>query len=634
MSAELSLLEENIDAGLAERAAHCHHEVQLYESDAFLCEVVASFLAEGFRAGAPLLVIATEAHRDQFSTQLVSDGVDVRDALASGQLTLLDAHETLSSILIDGMPDAGRFHAQVGGVVQRMSAAYPRAHLRAYGEMVDVLWRQGNREAAIRLEALWTDLIRTQPFSLLCAYAMENFGVESDLADFDRVCRSHTRVVPTENFRPGKSSELRLREIARLQQRARALENEIEQRSQLERSLRDALADRERMTAALMKREDELRQQNEKLAAALRAKDEFLAMLGHELRNPLAPILTALELERAQGADSRGHAIIERQVRHLMRLVDDLLDVSRMVSGKVELRKRRVELAELVARGIELCSPLLEQRRHALEVRVPRTVVVDVDPDRMAQVVSNLVTNAAKYSEPGSPIIVQSSASDATVRLSVRDEGVGIPPEMIDSIFDVFVQQPQALDRARGGLGLGLTIVRNLVELHGGTVSARSEGPGLGSELVVELPAAASPVPEAPPTRSASARLGAMGKRVLVVDDNEDAASLMAELLVLLGHESAVAHDGPGALEVAASFAPDMALLDIGLPGMNGYELARRLRETCPETRLIAITGYGQDTDQLRTAEAGFAVHLVKPVELGTLTGVLEGLPARAVVLG
>jgi signal transduction histidine kinase len=632
MSAELNLLDEDIDARSAGHAAN-GHEVQLYESDAFLCEVVASYLAEGSRAGAPLLVIATEAHRDQFSTQLVSDGVDVRAASASGQLTIIDAHDALSKIMIDGMPHAGRFHAQIGGVVQRVSAAHPRAHLRAYGEMVDILWREGNREAAIRLEDLWTELSRAQPFSLLCAYAMENFRLESDLADFSRVCQSHTRVVPTEKFMPGESPDLRTREIARLQQRARALENEIEQRSELERSLRDALADRKRMTDALERREDELRQQNQKLAAALRAKDEFLAMLGHELRNPLAPILTALELERARGADSRGHAIIGRQVRHLMRLVDDLLDVSRMVSGKVELRKRRVELAEVVARGIELCSPLLEQRRHALEVQVPRAVVVDVDPDRIAQVVSNLVTNAAKYSEPGSTIIVAASSSGATVRLSVRDQGVGIPPEMIDSVFDAFVQQPQALDRARGGLGLGLTIVRNLVELHGGTVSARSEGPGLGSELVVELPAATSPAPEVPPARSAPGRSCVTGKRILVVDDNEDAASLMAELLVLLGHEPVVAHDGLSALEVAASFAPDMALLDIGLPVMNGYDLARRLRETCPETRLIALTGYGQDTDQLRTSEAGFAVHLVKPVDLGTLARVLEESPTRPVIV-
>jgi signal transduction histidine kinase len=364
---------------------------------------------------------------------------------------------------------------------------------------------------------------------------------------------------------------------------------------------------------------------------ASRAKDEFLAMLGHELRNPLSPIGTSLQLLRMRGDVSREHVVIERQVSHLVRLVDDLLDVSRIARGKIELRRMRWELGEVCLRGLEMASPLIEQRRQRVDVHVrPEGLPVDVDADRMAQVVANLLTNASKYSDPGRTIRLVAEGSGSRVRFSVRDEGVGIAAEALGHVFDVFFQQKQSLDRSKGGLGLGLAIVRSLVELHGGTVFACSDGPGKGSEFVVELPKAlgredTTCLTEKPEGVDSSALAARPGKRILIVDDNVDAAESLAEVLTDMGYEVATAEDGPQALELVPRFRPEVCLLDIGLPVMDGYELAERLRDSFPEHgRLIAVTGYGQAKDRERSSKAGFSGHLVKPVDLDELTRLVE----------
>ena len=363
----------------------------------------------------------------------------------------------------------------------------------------------------------------------------------------------------------------------------------------------------------------------ERADAANRTKDDFLAMLGHELRNPLSPIVTSLQLLRLRDIHSPEQDIIERQVNHLRRLVDDLLDVSRIARGKIELRRERIEVATVLAAAIETSSPLFEQRRHQIEVDVPEAgLVVDADPDRMAQVFSNLMTNAVKYSEPGTRIAIEARRDGDRVRVRVIDEGAGIAADMIDKVFDMFVQQAQTLERSRGGLGLGLSIVKSLVELHGGKVSAHSEGVGHGTELVVELPAAGEaerlqPAPEPLPIGGGAVR------RILVVDDNDDAALSLKKALERLGYAVAIAHDGPAALRAAAVFEPEIALLDIGLPVMDGYELARRLR-ALRRLHLVALSGYGQEADRRRSAEAGFEVHLTKPVDLRHLETVVRSL--------
>jgi PAS domain S-box-containing protein len=370
--------------------------------------------------------------------------------------------------------------------------------------------------------------------------------------------------------------------------------------------------------------------------AANRAKDEFLAMLGHELRNPLAPILTALQLLKLRGIDSaeRERAIIERQVKHLVGLVDDLLDVSRITRGRIELIREQVDLAEVVARAVEIASPVLEQQRHYLDVDVPRGLLIEGDAGRLAQVVANLLTNAAKYTEAGGHISVWAGEDANDVTLSVRDTGIGIDAAMLPRVFDLFVQERQTLARSQGGLGLGLAIVRSLVELHGGAVTASSGGKGRGSEFTVRLPRlkiagrqppAEPALPPPPPDRHGS------GGRVLIVDDNADAAALLGILVREFGYEPRVVHDGPSALSEAESFEPQLALVDIGLPVMDGYELAQRFAEhpRLRATKLVAVTGYGQQRDRETSARAGFAAHLVKPVDADELRRVLGSIAER-----
>jgi signal transduction histidine kinase/ActR/RegA family two-component response regulator len=361
---------------------------------------------------------------------------------------------------------------------------------------------------------------------------------------------------------------------------------------------------------------------------ATRVKDEFLAMLGHELRNPLAPMVTALQILRMEGVNTRVQDVLERQVAHVMRLVDDLLDVSRITSGKIELRKEVIELSSVITRALEMTRSLLERRRSRLTVDVPEHgLVVDGDPARLAQIVSNLVTNAAKYSDEGSAISVRASCEGDHIRLSVIDEGIGIAEAYIDRVFDQFVQVPQGMDRAAGGLGLGLAIVRSLVERHGGTVRAQSRGPGCGSTFIVELPRSSTPArSEATPPQPVMPSRPRASAKLLVVDDNEDAAMLLAEVLSDFGHEVQVAHSGPDALERLLAFEPDGALLDIGLPVMDGYELAKHVRARLPGVKLVALTGYGQANDRERSRASGFDAHLVKPVSIADVTQTLDEL--------
>lgn len=367
--------------------------------------------------------------------------------------------------------------------------------------------------------------------------------------------------------------------------------------------------------------------------AANRAKDEFLAMLGHELRNPLAPISTALELMNLRSDDTsrRERDVIARQVKHVVTLVGDLLDVARIAQGKVQLERKPIEVSRVIDKAIEAAAPLIEERRHQLRVTVPPELWLNADETRICQVISNLLTNAAKYTPHGGTITITAAPDGAELVIAVRDSGMGIPPELLPHLFDQFVQGRRTLDRAEGGLGLGLSIVRSLVNLHGGSVQVRSEGPHAGSEFEVRLPAllSAAEMRERTRTPVPGMRKVLRDKRVLVVDDNIDAADLLSEALEGLGYETCTAYDGPSALEVAATFDPDIALLDIGLPAMDGYELARRLRGSPPSTkplRLIALTGYGRDTDRTQTRAAGFDYHMVKPIDIAGLDATIRSL--------
>lgn len=358
---------------------------------------------------------------------------------------------------------------------------------------------------------------------------------------------------------------------------------------------------------------------------ASRAKDEFLAMLGHELRNPLSPIVTALQLMRMRGEAGSQHeqAVIQRQVDHLVRLVDDLLDISKVTRGKIELQREDARVGDVLAKALEMASLLLEQRRHRVSVEVEPGLRWRGDPVRLAQVVSNLLTNAARYTPPGGDVrLAARRVGDEALEISVADNGIGISAEVLPKVFELFYQAHRTMDRAEGGLGIGLALVKSLVEMHGGTVSAHSDGPGQGSRFTLRLPLgagasgeagqAALPGLDAAPAETRSASRA----RVLLVDDNVDAAVTLGHLLRIAGHEVEVHHDPVSALAAVARFGPTVAVLDIGLPVMDGYELALRMRQQgLPEDCvLVALTGYGQEADRERSRAAGFRHHLVKPV--------------------
>lgn len=368
-------------------------------------------------------------------------------------------------------------------------------------------------------------------------------------------------------------------------------------------------------------------------------KDEFLAMLAHELRNPLSPLVNSVEVLRRGGAIAgesglRQLDVMSRQLDQLTRLVEDLLDVARVSRGLIELRREALPLAEVLADAVEATRPLIDARNHVLQVTAsPDDLYVNGDRVRLTQVFANLLHNAAKYTERGGRIAVNLVCDSGRASVVMRDNGAGIPREMLARVFELFAQAPASLDRTHGGLGIGLTLVRTLVELHGGHVSAHSVGPGHGSTFTVSLPLAAKPPPAREPRFSGSMSApAAHALHVLVVDDNADAADSLAEVVRFLGAEPIVARDGPQALAAADRHKPDLVLLDIGLPGMDGYEIARRLRDQPGfRARMVALTGYGSSQDKTLSSKAGFDAHLVKPVSAAVIEKMLADLGAMQV---
>jgi len=406
------------------------------------------------------------------------------------------------------------------------------------------------------------------------------------------------------------------------------------ERQTYERELRSARLAAEEALEARREAEHQLQTLNAALSAADRRKDEFLATLSHELRNPLAPMRSALEVLKlgggvdggSEGPATRLLAVFDRQLHHLTHLVDDLMEVSRITQDKMELRRAPLELGALLRAAVCDTTGLMEGARHRLEVLLPlHPVTIDADPTRINQVAVNLLTNAAKYTPEGGHIVLTLSVEDGTAVLAVRDNGIGLPAHALATVFDMFSQLEPALQRSRGGLGIGLSLVRGIVELHGGTIAAASEGEGRGSCFTVRLPLAPDAVVETPGPAVAPAPA-----RILVVDDNADAADMLRMALELFGCEVRAVHSAQAALAMAAEFAPEVALLDIGLPDLNGYELARRLRtlDGGAGMRLIAATGWGQEQDRQRAFDAGFDHHLTKPIDFERLRSVLG--PSRA----
>jgi signal transduction histidine kinase/ActR/RegA family two-component response regulator len=395
------------------------------------------------------------------------------------------------------------------------------------------------------------------------------------------------------------------------------------------------ITERKHMHDALQQSESELARQAAELRLADRRKDEFLATLAHELRNPLAPIRTGLELlTRSPDGDGAQHTlgVMQRQIAHMVRLIDDLLDVSRITRGKLELDRQRVELGAIVDAAVEICRPLIERKQHAFRVVVPEpTLAIQADLTRIAQVIGNLLNNAAKYTIEGGSIELSAKRDGDDVVIQVRDDGVGIPPDRLSDVFEMFSQVNRALERSQGGLGIGLALVRSLVGLHGGRVEASSPGIGRGSTFTVRLPIGAVRQASTPTENSQSTPEVQDKKRVLVVDDNEDAADLLSMVLEQSGYETRTVYDGRSAIGAALEWSPSLVVLDIGLPDMSGYDVARELRQ--PERRgpltLIALTGWGTQDDKRRAMEAGFDVHLTKPVDAAAFHAALAQLEAK-----
>jgi CheY-like chemotaxis protein/two-component sensor histidine kinase len=371
------------------------------------------------------------------------------------------------------------------------------------------------------------------------------------------------------------------------------------------------------------------------LREADRRKDRFLATLAHELRNPLAPIRTGLALLKSSNSDPQTldevGTVMERQMTQMVRLIDDLLDVSRINTGKLRLRTERLELTALLQSVVEQARPSIEAAGHELIVSMPaRTILLEGDFIRLTQVFANLLANAAKYTDRGGRIELAAERNANTVTVRVRDTGIGIPNEMLGRLFEMFVQVEESMERSKGGLGVGLWLVKSLVDLHGGTIEARSDGPGKGSEFVVRLPAAEqvpSPAARQTVTGSPMPSVGTK-RRMLIVDDNVDSANMLRMNMRMLGHDVRTAHDGEAALAAAAEYRPEIMLLDIGLPKMNGYDVARHIREHAwgRDIALIALTGWGQEDDRRLAKEAGFDHHLVKPVDIELLKTLIDDL--------
>ena len=634
-----------------------NHVVQFYESESFLCDAVGDFLHAGAEARQPLVVFATPHRWSGFSTRLRARGSNVDACREQGLLTVLDARDTLSAFMVDDMPDERRFMDHVGGLIEQRTRLSSSGTVRAYGEMVDLLWQDGNPDAAIRLEALWNDLASVHDLSLLCAYAMSNFHGERDQRRFLEICSQHARVSPADPYGGAIDDASRGREVSSLQQRARALEIEVEYRKRLEAALRKALAERAQFEEALLSREQDLRNllgEREQLLSSERAareqaeqasrlKDEFLAIISHELRTPLHAIFGWAHIGSEPRADDairqRAFEVIQRNARLQLRVVDDLLDISRIISGKMKISTDVVDLAGVVTAAADSVRPLALAKPLQFDV-VLAVDRIDVrgDAGRLQQVIWNLLSNAIKFTPKGGRVQVVLGRVESHVEIGIQDSGIGISSEFLPHVFEPFQQEKEGSKRRHGGLGLGLSIVKHIVELHGGEILAASEGEGKGTTFTVKLPLlgtgeALGLAPRHPKSGDglASVLLGRLEKvKVLLVDDEPNANEAVQALLDSCGAEVRVAGSAAQALQVLDVWRPDVLISDIAMPEEDGYVLIKKIRARSArksgDIPAAALTAYAKIEDRVSILAAGFQMYLSKPADPSELIAVVASL--------
>ncbi len=474
------------------------HVVQFYESDDFLCEAVASFLVAGLHAGQPVLVVATEPHREGIRQRLAVHGYEAPSLGRSGAVTFVDAEAMLSTFVADANVDARLFNRELEARLASCRQGRDGTTVRVFGEMVDVLWRDGRADAALRLEELWNEVAAKESFALLCGYSLGHFRDAADAKQFEAVCGHHDHAVPTERF-VNLDEVGRGNEIARLEQRAQSLSAEIEHRRELEAALRRMLADREHgeiERGRLLARAQAAREDAE---TASRLKDEFLAVMSHELRTPLNAILGWSQIVNRSDNDAatirRGLDVIQRNARLQLHVIDDLLDMSRIITGKMTLRMAPVDLHDVMAAAVETVRPAVIAKDIALDLHLDANArYMTGDRDRLQQIVWNLLSNALKFTPAEGRIELRLEHADGHMQIVVRDNGLGIAPAFLPHVFDRFRQADTGTTRTYGGLGVGLAVVRHLVEAHGGTISAASEGEGCGATFTLRMPVPPAPV--------------------------------------------------------------------------------------------------------------------------------------------